>query len=121
MRSIFETHFTPSCSTPFTKMVVRSGIPRMSTETVKLLSENGLCAILRLFCSKCIFMDVFRFKRTGKRNEIFLATKFGMGPTKASGRVVDGRPEYVPQVAEESLTRLGVDYIDLYYLHRYVV
>ncbi|KAI0824882.1 Aldo/keto reductase [Trametes gibbosa] len=57
------------------------------------------------------------FKRTGKRSEIFLATKFGMA-AGIPGRAVCGDPEYVPKALERSLTRLGVDYVDLWYLHR---
>jgi len=53
-----------------------------------------------------------RFKRTGKRNEIFLGTKFGITPTGPNGQ-----PEYVRSAVEKSLKRMGVDYIDLYYLH----
>ncbi|KAF9566054.1 Aldo/keto reductase [Agrocybe pediades] len=53
------------------------------------------------------------FKRTGKRNEIFLATKFGI----TSG-APNGKPEYVREACEKSLKRLGVDTIDLYYVHR---
>ncbi|KAI0063915.1 Aldo/keto reductase [Artomyces pyxidatus] len=56
------------------------------------------------------------FKRTGKRDEIFLATKFGLG--SPTGRAVDGRPEYVREAFEKSLRRLGVEKVDLYYLHR---
>ncbi|KAF8880468.1 Aldo/keto reductase [Gymnopilus junonius] len=52
-------------------------------------------------------------KRTGKRNEIFLATKFGATATGPNGKV-----EYVRASAEKSLKRLGVETIDLYYLHR---
>ncbi|KAJ7732079.1 NADP-dependent oxidoreductase domain-containing protein [Mycena maculata] len=58
------------------------------------------------------------FKRTGKRNEIFLATKFGVVGGEAGKRLVNGTPEYVHQAVEKSLGRLGVDCIDLYYLHR---
>ncbi|KAL0954803.1 hypothetical protein HGRIS_003749 [Hohenbuehelia grisea] len=57
-----------------------------------------------------------RFKRTGKRSEIFLATKFGIG--SPSGKPIDGDPEYVKAAFEKSLKRLGVDSVDLYYLHR---
>ncbi|KAK0200332.1 NADP-dependent oxidoreductase domain-containing protein [Desarmillaria ectypa] len=53
------------------------------------------------------------FKRTGKRNEIFLTSKFGI--TQNGGR---GDPEYVKQQCAKSLERFGVDYIDLYYQHR---
>jgi len=57
------------------------------------------------------------FKKTGKRDEIFLASKFGFiamtGP-----KVIDGSPEYARKALDKSLSRLGVDCIDLYYLHR---
>ncbi|KAG9218088.1 hypothetical protein CCMSSC00406_0010247 [Pleurotus cornucopiae] len=56
------------------------------------------------------------FKRTGKRNEIFLATKFGLASN--TGKTVYGHPDYVPKALEKSLGRLGTDHIDLYYLHR---
>lgn len=55
----------------------------------------------------------FRFKRTGKRDEIFLATKFGF---TANGVV--GTPQHVKEAAAKSLKALGVDHIDLYYAHR---
>ncbi|KAH0566298.1 hypothetical protein GP486_000298 [Trichoglossum hirsutum] len=57
------------------------------------------------------------FKRTGKRDQVFLATKFG---AVWNGREVVMRsdPEYVRQACGKSLKRLGVDYIDLYYMHR---
>ncbi|KAJ7186833.1 NADP-dependent oxidoreductase domain-containing protein [Mycena filopes] len=53
------------------------------------------------------------FKRTGKRSEIFLATKFGITPTGPRGD-----PEFVKEQVATSLSRLGVDHIDLYYQHR---
>jgi len=57
------------------------------------------------------------FKRTGKRDKIFLATKFGI-TTSAGQRGTNGTPEYVKTAVESSLKRLGVETIDLYYLHR---
>ena len=55
----------------------------------------------------------------GRRDDVVLATKFGfVGAIGASDRGVDGSPEYVRQACEASLQRLGVDHIDLYYLHR---
>ncbi|TFK79374.1 Aldo/keto reductase [Polyporus arcularius HHB13444] len=59
------------------------------------------------------------FKKTGKRNDIFLATKFGMcNPALPDGRLVCGDPEYATTSLEKSLDRLGVDKVDLWYLHR---
>lgn len=55
----------------------------------------------------------------GRRHEVFLATKFGVvrGPDPASRRV-DSTPAHARAACEASLRRLGVDHIDLYYLHR---
>ncbi len=53
-----------------------------------------------------------------RRDEVVLATKFGNRRTAGSGKPVDGRPEYALQACDASLRRLGVDVIDLYYLHR---
>jgi aryl-alcohol dehydrogenase-like predicted oxidoreductase len=53
----------------------------------------------------------------GRRHEIVLASKFG-NLDLAGGKGYNGRPEYVPQACQASLRRLGVDVIDLYYLHR---
>jgi aryl-alcohol dehydrogenase-like predicted oxidoreductase len=53
------------------------------------------------------------------RKEVILATKFGIvrGPDPMT-RSVSGKPEYVRTACEASLRRLGVEVIDLYYLHR---
>ena len=53
----------------------------------------------------------------GRRHEVIIASKFG-NLDLAGGKGYNGRPEYVPQACEASLKRLGVDEIDLYYLHR---
>lgn len=53
------------------------------------------------------------FKRTGKRDEIFLATKFALTPAGPCGT-----PEYIKEASARSLEKLGVNTIDLYYVHR---
>ena len=58
------------------------------------------------------------FKETGRRKEIFLATKFGNLRKPDGTPDVRGDPEYVLQACQASLDRLGVDQIDLYYQHR---
>jgi len=62
---------------------------------------------------------VGRFLR-GKRDRVILATKFGIvrDPQNPQIRGVNGKPDYVRASVEGSLRRLGVDVIDLYYLHR---
>jgi aryl-alcohol dehydrogenase-like predicted oxidoreductase len=56
----------------------------------------------------------------GRRDEVVLATKFGLvrDPEHPAARGINGRPEYVMHACEQSLRRLGVDHIDLYYQHR---
>jgi aryl-alcohol dehydrogenase-like predicted oxidoreductase len=54
----------------------------------------------------------------GRRDEVFLATKFGQVRREGGGNAVDGSPAYVQQACEASLKRLGVEVIDLYYQHR---
>lgn len=53
-----------------------------------------------------------------RRNEVVLATKFGVVRDKWGHWSYNGSPKYVKAAAEASLRRLGVDHIDLYYLHR---
>ena len=54
----------------------------------------------------------------GRRDDYIIATKFGNVRTADGKAGIDGRPEYVRQACEASLTRLGIDVIDLYYQHR---
>jgi aryl-alcohol dehydrogenase-like predicted oxidoreductase len=56
---------------------------------------------------------------TGRRDEMTIATKFGIDRSSGdAARTVRGDAAYVKRSAESSLTRLGTDVIDLYYLHR---
>ncbi len=55
----------------------------------------------------------------GKRDRVVVATKFGI--VRQPGvydRSIDSSPAYLRQACEESLKRLGVEVIDLYYAHR---
>lgn len=56
----------------------------------------------------------------GKRDRVVLATKFGIvrDPNDPSVRGINGKPDYVRKACEGSLRRLGIETIDLYYLHR---
>jgi aryl-alcohol dehydrogenase-like predicted oxidoreductase len=54
-----------------------------------------------------------------RRDEVVLATKFGnVRGEDGSFRGVSGTPDYVREACDASLSRLGVDHIDLYYQHR---
>jgi aryl-alcohol dehydrogenase-like predicted oxidoreductase len=59
------------------------------------------------------------------RDKVFIATKFGFrfkdgiaGPSNASGTYFDGSPAWIKVAVENSLRRLKIDTIDLYYAHR---
>lgn len=59
------------------------------------------------------------------RKKVFIATKFGFrfkdgkaGPSNSSNTFVDGSPAWIKQAVENSLKRLGIETIDLYYAHR---
>ncbi len=55
----------------------------------------------------------------GRREQVVLATKFGnMRGPGGSFLGVNGSPDYVVRCCDESLRRLGVDVIDLYFQHR---
>jgi aryl-alcohol dehydrogenase-like predicted oxidoreductase len=52
-----------------------------------------------------------------RRGEVVLATKFG-NRREGEKRWIDNRPEWIREACDGSLRRLGVDHIDLYYMHR---
>lgn len=54
----------------------------------------------------------------GRRDEVVLASKGGMAMVDGV-KVIDGRPSTLQQQVDAALSRLGVDHIDLYYLHRW--
>ncbi|KAK4214183.1 aldo-keto reductase [Rhypophila decipiens] len=58
------------------------------------------------------------FARTGKRNVIFIATKFGGIMYPDGSFTFRGDAAYVREACEASLEKLGVDSIDLFYPHR---
>lgn len=54
-----------------------------------------------------------------RRDRVVLATKFGIRRKKGEyARTIDNSPEYIRSACDDSLKRLGVDCIDLYYIHR---
>jgi aryl-alcohol dehydrogenase-like predicted oxidoreductase len=54
----------------------------------------------------------------GRRDDVVLATKFGIQVNADKAWDIRGDPAYVRAACERSLARLGVDHIDLYYQHR---
>ena len=87
-----------------------------SRATIKLAFEMGL----NFFDTADVYGNGHNETLLGSavreiRQDVILATKFGFLPNEAG---LNGRPEYVKKACDTSLTRLGTDYIDLYYLHR---
>lgn len=93
--------------------------------------EESIKTIHRAIDLGCNFLDTadmygpFKNERLvgraikGRRDEVFLATKFGNERTESGEWVrINGSPAYVRQACDASLARLGVDRIDLYYQHR---
>lgn len=54
----------------------------------------------------------------GKRDKVYIVTKFGNIDLPDGKKALNGRPEYVCSACDASLQRLGIDVIDVYYLHR---
>ncbi len=52
------------------------------------------------------------------RGQVFIATKCGLARNSDGGVKVDNHPDTIRASCDESLARLGTDYIDLFYLHR---
>jgi aryl-alcohol dehydrogenase-like predicted oxidoreductase len=92
---------------------------------------ESIATIHRALELGCYFLDTadmygpFKNERlvgkaiAGKRDRVFLATKFGNERAENGEWIgINGKPEYVRSACDASLTRLGVDHIDLYYQHR---
>jgi aryl-alcohol dehydrogenase-like predicted oxidoreductase len=52
------------------------------------------------------------------RDQVVIATKFGFNFVDGKQSGLNSRPEYIRRTTDESLARLGVEAIDLYYQHR---
>ena len=97
------------------------GAPESDEERFKVLDKAYEMGE-RFWDSADIYMDSEDligkwFKRTGKRDDIFIATKFA-NQMKDGKMIQRSDPEYVKEACEKSLKRLGVSCIDLYYCHR---
>jgi len=101
-----------------------SGIYGASTD------DNGVAVIRHALDAGITFLDtsdmygwghnedVVGKALKGRRDGVVLATKFGQTKGEGGKNGVNGKPEYVIEACEASLKRLGVEVIDLYYVHR---
>ncbi|KAI8145133.1 aldo/keto reductase [Fennellomyces sp. T-0311] len=98
--------------------------PGNDSESIKVLERA-----IELGCTFWDTADVYGIGSNEKllsqvlkkhRSKIFLCTKFGgiRDPVTGAPLGVSGKPDYVRSACEASLERLGIDTIDLYYLHR---
>lgn len=86
--------------------------------------ENGIELGVTLFDTADMYGPFTNEKLVGKalkpyRNRVAIATKFGFVRSETGEYLgLSGKPEYVKSACDASLQRLGIDTIDLYYLHR---
>jgi aryl-alcohol dehydrogenase-like predicted oxidoreductase len=91
-----------------------------SIKTIQYALDNGIT----LLDTADMYGPFTNEKLVGKaihdrRDQVVLATKFGNERAADGTRIgVNGKPSYVRKACEDSLMRLGVDHIDLYYQHR---
>ena len=93
---------------------------RIDEAASRRVVESALDAGINFFDSADIYAtgqsEEFLGRALGtRRREVLIATKFGM---KFDETHSGARPEYVREAAENSLRRLGTDYIDLYQIHQ---
>ncbi len=70
---------------------------------------DGLCETL---------IGKFLAEARGRRSKVTLATKFSIRRRADGGRFFDNSAAHIREALEGSLKRLGVDHVDLYYVHR---
>ena len=93
---------------------------RIDADATKLVVDAAIDAGINFFDTADVYggtkSELYLGQALGsKRSEVLIATKFGY-PVDEQHQ--GATPEYVKQACEDSLRRLGTDYIDLYQLHR---
>jgi aryl-alcohol dehydrogenase-like predicted oxidoreductase len=112
--------------------VTRIGLGLMSLSGIygESSDENGMAVIQHALDKGINFLDsadmygwghnetLVGKALKGRREGVVLASKFGQTRQSGGGNGVDGSPAYVQSACEASLQRLGLEVIDLYYVHR---
>lgn len=96
---------------------------RIDAEQTQTVVDAALEAGITLFDTADSYGDGASEELLGRalgkrREDVVVATKFGMGPWANDPSVAHGSRHYVRRAVEASLRRLGTDYLDLYQLHR---
>ncbi|MFT4110625.1 aldo/keto reductase [Propionicimonas sp.] len=96
---------------------------RIGPEQVQAVVDAAVDAGITLFDTADSYGDGASEELLGRalgsrREDVIVATKFGMGEHTAEHFGAHGGRRYVRRAVEASLRRLGTDYIDLYQLHR---
>lgn len=92
---------------------------RLNADETRLIVEAALDAGINFFDTADMYGKTFSEQflgkvLAGKRDKAIIATKFGY---KIDENRYGAKPAYIKQACEDSLHRLGIDYIDLYQLH----
>ena len=99
--------------------------PSSEAEAMRLLAA-ALDLGVNFFDTANVYGEGLSETRIGKflaedrarRDKITLATKFSINRTPDGERFIDNSPAHMVEALEGSLKRLGVDHVDLYYVHR---
>jgi aryl-alcohol dehydrogenase-like predicted oxidoreductase len=101
--------------------------PASSSQHIQSIIELAIDLGVNFFDTAAVYGDGHNETELGKaiapfRSQVALCTKGGMTATyneKGRQRKIDSRPEVIRANCEDSLKRLGIEVIDLYYLHRW--
>ncbi len=96
---------------------------RIGQDTVQAIVDEAIERGVTLFDTADAYADGASEEALGRalgsrRDDVVVATKFGMGPGATEQGGAHGGRRYVRRAVEASLRRLGTDHIDLYQLHR---
>ncbi len=91
------------------RKVIDSGVTLIDTADMYGRGEN-----------EKLIGSVLKTLPTTVRNQLYIATKCGIDRNNTTGyaRNINNQPQYIKQCCDDSLSRLGIEQIDLFYIHR---